>query len=452
MAKKVKRIQGKMKKLNSNQVRDKIRKLLRKSENEEIVMTLLKEEGSRVAVGEEKKEETKVIEIVEEVMNWMRRSEGVIEGSSRKKRIGNFEKFIHPELTKKAKFIDSIIILILETSFNRSRIVWKEIQFWMLFRVKLLRWRAEKWTDEILAACDIDFPNLGELFEVVEVVYVMFNLVSKKRYVGETGVKLKTRLKGHKRDFDKKIRRTYKRMSRVEWEEWIIIPIKKVEGGKAKRCEVEREFVEKWRANIINDDSTWFIRSKPRHARGVNDRDKIMQLISDKNNWVKYDEKRLMIAAEYERSCRLPGRLHGIFLNVLVNKMKKVDKRWRVSYGFKIIVGSTSKQATMLIREIINKKVEDSNLKRHINHNLTKIDIPEVTIYQIVKKFMQKDREFKWGSDYRCQCQDFEGFPRNSDGHVQCRVGEIEGHKILRKYLKVNSKTPITPRISFLSA
>ena len=54
---------------------------------------------------------------------------------------------------------------------------------WTL-RMKLFRWRREKWIEEIVRMSLINFDKV-EMFDEREIVYVWVNVINKRKYIGE---------------------------------------------------------------------------------------------------------------------------------------------------------------------------------------------------------------------------------------------------------------------------
>ena len=358
---------------------------------------------------------------------------------------GGFLFYLNPNVILLAKKLEEILSKILTSIFAENRIKWSEVRTIMFFRVGLCRLRAERWIKEIFEENEMEVQEKGSFMKEKNVVYVVFNLRSRKRYVGETGTEVVERWKGHRRDYEKESRRTYKRMRRVDWVDWLIMPVKIVQ-EKTRRIVVEMELIGKWRKTVINDDSTWFIRDKPRHKRGVNDRNRVVGLLSDKENWKGYDKEKMMKMAEMERGCHLPGSWHMKFREQVVKKMEgslkkdgKKEKGWRVRYPVKFVA------ATEGWREVVKKLKNWTNelgwnKAEHIKDGVSVTMVGGKKIADVVKG-TQKIKEIKFGEPRECRCKKYEGFKRNEAGHVRCKAGEIEGWNVLKKYLGANSKT-----------
>ena len=200
--------------------------------------------------------------------------------------------------------------------------------------------------------------------------------------------------------------------------------------------------IEKWRRWCINDESTWFVKNKPRHKRGANDRKSVMKLLADKENWKGYSKKKMMQVAEIERGCRLPGSWHRKFREEIVRKMKedKKDMTWKVRYGVRFIAGTEGGREVMKqLKNWINEC--GWNKAEHVKDGMTRTVVAGKKIGEIVKKEMQKPKKIEWKKPRRCRCEEFEGLKRNEEGHVVCKASEIEGKETLKKYLMANSKT-----------
>ena len=91
------------------------------------------------------------------------------------------------ELTRAAKVIDEWLMEKIGIELNKGVVRWKaKVLVWYKWRVKFMRWRLEKWIPGIMRECEIDFQDIGDWYEEQNVVYVIFNLRNRKRYIGET--------------------------------------------------------------------------------------------------------------------------------------------------------------------------------------------------------------------------------------------------------------------------
>jgi len=88
-------------------------------------------------------------------------------------------------------------------------------------------------------------------------VYILCQFHSKKRYVGET-VDMRKRLSKHLYEGRKqKVRHIYVLMRKIGLEKWFYIPVQFVSGVKSERYKIEKQWMHRYRNFIINEKWTW---------------------------------------------------------------------------------------------------------------------------------------------------------------------------------------------------
>ena len=91
------------------------------------------------------------------------------------------------ELTRAAKVIDEWLVEKIGKEIDRTVVRWKaRVLIWYEWRIKFMRWRREKWIPGIMRECEIEVRGVRDCFEEQEVVYVIFNLRNRRKYIGET--------------------------------------------------------------------------------------------------------------------------------------------------------------------------------------------------------------------------------------------------------------------------
>ena len=125
-------------------------------------------------------------------------------------KISNFPKPC-PLLTSLCKVVDIWLTNKIEKELSKNmNIRWKEYLcvLWS-YRLRFMKWRTEKWLYGIFKECKFVIDE--RMYVEKEVVYVWFNVVNRRRYVGETGCDLCTRMKQHIREMKvDKFKKVYK--------------------------------------------------------------------------------------------------------------------------------------------------------------------------------------------------------------------------------------------------
>jgi hypothetical protein len=149
-----------------------------------------------------------------------------LEHKKDRKVIGMMTKCKDKGLCKVAKLVDKVLVSCVKAELEGKTVRWKERIGRLIWqRIRFIRWREEKWLGGILAECEYNLDE--EMMEEKGLVYVIFNLGNRKRYVGETLQTLRKRYSGHFGETKRnKWRRKVKMMMNIGFENLIVMPVR----------------------------------------------------------------------------------------------------------------------------------------------------------------------------------------------------------------------------------
>ena len=256
------------------------------------------------------------------------------------------------ELTAFAKLIDNILIEIVKHELRRKKVRWmKRITYLYFWRIRMMRWRREKWVPGVVSEMRIELDE--RMLEKTDVVYVFFNLLSRKRYVGETKQGMNKRIGQHWGEVKCGRRgRKAKAMASMGFEHWVMVPLVEVKDVLCRRLE-ENRLIHKWKDKVINDKWTFSRRSITWRDGEVEDnrrwRMDVMNVVSEKVDVRLFELGKLWALVEKERTYRLVGEKKRKFDKRVLGTIARYDNRVRESYSLRLPYGSYCEKTLMRV-------------------------------------------------------------------------------------------------------
>lgn len=357
-----------------------------------------------------------------------------------------------PNLIKIAKSVDKAIVERIGKELKSPKRQWKRRIYELVkLRTELLRWRAEKWVREIIGLMKVEWERR---WEETELVYVVFNLDTKKRYVGETGQKVLQRWTEHMTDGRRNAyRRVYAYMNKIGMEKWLILPLEVVKGGKRARLLKENMQMIRWERHLINDKSTWYqgitafnrrvMRQKgrvpPDNVEKKSEARRTLWKYKEEEAWSGLQEEEVWELVDIERKWPLPKKFSKEFQDRVSKKLRDFGHTVRTEYTLKLVSGEYD---TRIVKRATMDCVEASrgaNWRRLINDRTRVVKSPVETIANVVRRQMQIHKKEK---SVECRCGEWTGMEK-IEGHVRVKAQDIgDEHKELRTILCTDNKTP----------
>ena len=267
------------------------------------------------------------------------------------------------ELTRAAKVIDEWLMEQIGREISRGVVRWKaRVLVWYKWRVKFMRWRLEKWIPGILKECEIDVLGTQDCYEEQDVVYVIFNLRNRKRYIGETRQWLRNRIIGHMNECKRgRYSKKTKEMNDMGLRIWVVIPMRKVKVLMDRRME-ELKMIHKWKPHVINDRFTyasrlviWDLANGEDERRWRMD---IMKIVKNDVKFSKCSKGEAWALVEKERRYQLSGKNKRIFDGKVVKLLSTLDKRIRMRYNVYFLWGDyNEKHILKLVKLVIRAPI-----------------------------------------------------------------------------------------------
>ena len=348
-------------------------------------------------------------------------------------------------MTRAVKVIDEWLMEKIGKEIGKGVVRWKtRVLVWYKWRVKFMRWRLEKWVPGIMKECEIDVNGKQDCYEEQDVVYVIFNLRNRKRYIGETKQWLRNRIIAHMNECKRgRVSKKAKEMNDMGLKLWIVIPIRRVKILMDRRME-ELKMIHKWKPHVINDRFTYASRLVVWDlVHGEDERRwrmDIMKTVKNDLNFAKCSKGEAWALIEKERRYRLSGKNKRIFDGKVVKLLSTLDKRIRMSYSIDFPWGDYSEKRILRLVKLDLRYRLGSNLGRYVEERLKAVRVQGKTIWDMVNT--KKTRHLQVGNgEPRCECG---SYPEEwlQDGHVCVRVRDIEDDEI-RSTLDVNNKTMV---------
>lgn len=364
------------------------------------------------------------------------------------------EREIERELTRIVKWVDDIIVQEVKKTYKlredgerqeRTKVDWMRVEVLMRYRIRIVQYRKEKWIERIMKEVMVEEKDKEKTKNEIilrnirskEVVYIMFNTVTKDKYVGETSKGIMVRLRQHIMDSKRlRGRKVYKIMRRIGLEKFIIIPIAIVRDNTLRKKK-ERSVMHDLRTRLMNDEFTFTNKNYEEDIEmekkgNIKMRKlKILDVIK-KENLDEFEDNELWNIIEDERRWRLRGWKKDIFDNKVLKRLRVNEKKMRKRYNFRVIKGTYNKRD--MKREIIRKINESENSKELKKWIIDRLNISvkkDTTIRSIVNK---KNRY-----DQKCKCSRYKE-EWKKENHVSIK---IENTELKNTIIGINNKTPI---------
>lgn len=311
----------------------------------------------------------------------------------------------------------------------------KELVPLYIERLKLLNFRAEKWIPKIVRESMLEWCE--DSYNLKNVGYVWFNLISSEFYFGETSNVFRVRMSQHFRDYNNnEKRRQYRRMRIIGFEQWIPVPLR-VFYNSTNRKRWERKIIERYHNQVINDKSTFSSNDTINNANDMS-RKLIYKAINE--DWSNYNINLTWHIINLENRYRLPRLLYIKFNEKAIERLN--DDKYKERY---IIKTTNDIKSTHQIKYMFK-----SILRRELNENdynfiMRRLMITKISNKTILDKIRMNHQIHKRVSeeDYKiCNCENDDRYNK-IDNHINMKTININNNEINNKYLKINIKTPL---------
>ena len=300
------------------------------------------------------------------------------------------------KLTGYAKLIDDVLIRVARHELGRKNVRWlKRMTYIYYWKMMMLRWRREKWLPGIV--CEMRLELDERMLEETNVVYVFFNLLSRKRYVGETKQGLNNRVGQHWREVKNGRRgRKAKAMASMGFENWIVVPIVMIEDVLNRRLK-ENRLIHKWKNHVVNDKWTFSSKSVAWNDGGVEENRSwkmdVMNATSDKVDVRVFELGKLWALVEKERVYRLSGVKKRIFDKRVLGTIARYDKRVKEAYSLRLPYGDYCEKTLLRVMRKELRFGLGSNLGRLVGERLGAMRVSMCSIWDVVnrKKTIHKE-------------------------------------------------------------
>lgn len=311
----------------------------------------------------------------------------------------------------------------------------KELVPLYIERLKLLNFRAEKWIPKVVRESMLAWNE--DSYNLKNVGYIWFNLISSEFYFGETSNVFRVRVSQHFRDYQINLkRRFYKRMRIIGFEQWIPVPLR-VFHNTTNRKRWERNIIERYHNQVINDKSTFSSNNTIYDASDMS-RKLIYKAIND--DWSKYNISLTWHIINLESRYRLPRLLYIKFNEKAVERLN--DERYKESYIIKTTndIKSTH-QIKYMLKSILKRELNENNYN-FIMRRLMITKISNKTILDQIRRNHQIHKRVSEEDYITCNCENDDRFEKINN-HINIKTININNNAISDKYLKINIKTPL---------
>ena len=184
-----------------------------------------------------------------------------------------FCHFSTPHLNTISSFLTLLIQHSLKSAFSSPYPnKWKHtLMTSFSLKAKLSFWLSAPWITRIWRHLSFSYSSNFSLSSANH-VYILFNSLSKKVYIGETSILLYKRLQKHYKDSKTiLLRKLYKYMKKVPFSLWFMLPLQSTPPkDKQARLQAEHLWMHRFRTTLLNDPFSWIIPSKylkPKHPK-----------------------------------------------------------------------------------------------------------------------------------------------------------------------------------------
>lgn len=323
----------------------------------------------------------------------------------------------------------------------------------MKYREDVAYFRKEKWIQKIfrIRSCT------GKEDRGKPHIYILFNHITKRCYIGQTKNGQKIRLQGHFHQSSiYKFRPVYKYIRKIGWENWIIAPLEFCELEHLD--EKERKWIHLFRGNVVNDPQMWIRKPIERtEKKQVSERDwkrienvraarleyqNKTRMIINGEEWKSWDYKTKLSLLVRLKNVKIDGHTLNRVKRRVINDLR--EKKFDIQYCYKINLLWAPEIKLLEIKKWIEQQIRnhitDEPLREYIISTLSISTSRENTIQRLIENRKRTLKETK----AQCNCKNWL-IDKNSDGHVHLKVEELsESHKELRKMLTLNKKCTVT--------
>lgn len=367
-----------------------------------------------------------------------------------------------PMTHKYAWVIEELLQSAVKERLEEKRISWIGMGFTNKLRILATRLRGEKWIRKIWRHSTCNFKDL-EGNEKNWWIYCLFNAESKKIYIGSTKGTLMKRYSQHWRDYNFNTqRRCYQYMRNLgDFQKWMIIPLEKVQ-KQDKRIEItEKQWIHKFRGQLINDPLIWdckpiraeeksYLDTRESKKRRVEARKTIKvnyrksaNLVCNTNLWKEWSNTAMVKLLCHLKIAQLETIQQRKVNGILRNHLKK-------TMNIKLLEKYTCKLLT-------TKELNRKRIKSWIYHRILKIAplaifAKYVALHLEVIGTAEKTLGSMIGNKKRvimqqkgkptCKCHEID-MPK-IDGHIHTKAINLgDNFKDLRDILVISKKNPV---------
>jgi hypothetical protein len=341
---------------------------------------------------------------------------------------------------------------------KRKRRRWKQI--WLINRqIDQLALKTNKSWIQKINKFKLEFlGNFNEdaIFKEKGWIYLMYNLQTKRVYVGQTSKSLFERYKSHEAAFKfDKNRTTYQYFRKFGFHSWIITPLLKVNDIRMLDIE-EKRAMHYFRELIINDSYSWGLvpkfKNKTMKAKDIERlnflrlRSKITNFMIFKICFDPFEKWRLWkkdtifkYLCEIKKFGKKKNLARKSIVRLISNLKTKYGIKIKENYILKINKGTNNIKSKLLrwIKNEIDNKYEKSFQSKFIKKSIKIVEKKQIKMSQIINN----SRVFLNENNNTCNCKEYE-FEKDKDGHILCRTDQIpEKYEKLKKILQKNSNS-----------
>ena len=353
------------------------------------------------------------------------------------------EMVMSKDLTGFAKLIDGVLMTMVRSELKRKQVRWlKRMSYLYYWRVMFLRWRREKWLPGLVSEMRMELDE--RMLAKTNVVYVFFNLLSRKRYIGETRQGLNNRVGQHWREVKSGRRgRKAKAMASMGFENWVLVPLVMIDDVMCRRLE-ENRLIHKWTDHVINDKWTFDSRSTTFDGDKMEENRRwkmdVLHAVSDKVDVRSFEVGKLWALVEKERVYRIAGARKRKFDRMVLGTIRRYDKRVKETYTLRLPYGNYCEKALLRVMKKELRFGLGSNLGRLVEERLKVMRVSMCSIWDVVNKKKTIHRKIGSGRTV-CLCGLYSD-EWKIDGHV-CVKGCEMGVDRFEKILGINNKTMV---------
>ena len=347
---------------------------------------------------------------------------------------------------------------------SERRIDWSVVSLLYRCRLLLAVSRGEKWIRKILRKhAGVCFSDVRSR---VPSVYLLFNVKTKKVYVGQTKNSVLHRFAQHFYVHRKSSSlRVYNYVRSVGFEKWLFIPIERPTQGTL--LQRERFWMQQYRSQLINDPVTWTHNRHHRNRRAPtvtqeqraisrrsffsDVRSSLLEFYRD-DSWKLVPTPRLFQFLESVEKAKFKKQ----FAEVLQAKIRRA----LVSHGVKVLSSYVFKVPTCVnlnrraLRQWVIKTLRSSTSDRfwvrYVCRHLRIVGISHQTYRQLLANYRRAIQSLDLSqsadqlTNVTCECEHWPTLINADCGHINMKASDLPGEfGFLRSLFQLNSNGPV---------